>query len=85
MSGTAKATPNFGGPVDGAGQVLGWTRALRPPGVSSFPVRGRNVAVGDALMDQDSVSCYGLLNVILFCYELRKDIDPRSNGCVINR
>ena len=31
VSGTAKATPNFGGTVNGTGQVLDWTMALRPP------------------------------------------------------
>ena len=39
VSGATKATPKVGGPVRGARQVLGWTRALRPPpGVADFSV-----------------------------------------------
>ena len=37
--GTAKAAPKVGGPVGGAGQVLGWIKALRPTGVADFSVR----------------------------------------------
>ena len=49
VSGTVKAAPNFGGPVGGAGQVLGWTKPLRPPGVACFSVRGPNGALGALL------------------------------------
>ena len=46
VSGTAKAAPNFGGPVDGAGQVSDRTKPLRPSGVVCFFERGSNGALG---------------------------------------
>ena len=56
--GTAKAAPEVGSPVHGAGQVLGRMRDLRPPGVAVFSVRHPNEALrallrppgGDALI-----------------------------------
>ena len=47
--GTAKAAPKVGGPVRVAGQIFGRTRALRPPGVTYFSVRGPNGALGALL------------------------------------
>ena len=74
VSGTAKAAPKVGGPVRGTGQILGRTRALRPPGVADFSVRHPKGALQALLRpsDEDALRCRGL-GLLLPLYDVWLD------------